>query len=61
MTPVRVWRQRWRCPCCGRTFGPFDPDRVKRILDDLLAVQPKDLHISFYLDHIRTKLMGGTS
>ena len=44
-----------------QTFGPFDPDRVKRILDDLLAVQPKDLHISFYLDHIRTKLMGGTS
>ena len=44
-----------------QTFGPFDPDRLKRILDDLLAVEPKDLHISFYLNHIQTKLMGGSS
>ena len=43
-----------------QTFGPFDPDRLKRILDDLLAVEPKDLHISFYLNHIQTKLMGRT-
>jgi len=44
-----------------QTFGPFDPDRLKRILDDLLAVEPKNLHISFYLNHIQTRLMGGTS
>jgi len=44
-----------------QTFGPFDPDRLKRILDDLLAVEPKNLHISFYLNHIQTKLMGGPS
>lgn len=44
-----------------QTFGSFDPDRLKRILDDLLAVEPKDLHISFYLNHIQTKLMGGSS
>jgi len=44
-----------------QTFGPFDPDRLKRVLDDLLAVEPKNLHISFYLNHIQTKLMGGTS
>jgi len=44
-----------------QTFGPFGPDRLKRILDDLLAVEPPNLHISFYLNHIQTRLMGGTS
>jgi len=44
-----------------QSFGPFDPDRIKRILDDLLAVQPRNLHISFYLNHLQTKLRGGTS
>lgn len=44
-----------------QAFGPFDPDRVTHILDDLLAVEPNDLHISFYLNHIQTKLMGGPS
>lgn len=44
-----------------QTFGPFDPDRLKHILDDLLAVEPPNLHISFYLNHIQTKLHGGVS
>jgi putative transposase len=44
-----------------QTFGPFDPDRLTRILDDLLAVEPKNLHISFYLNHIQTRLRGGSS
>ena len=30
-----------------QTFGPFDPDRLKHTLDDLLAVEPANLHISF--------------
>lgn len=44
-----------------QTFGPFDPDQIKNALDDLLAVEPPNLHISFYLNHIQTKLMGGTA
>jgi putative transposase len=44
-----------------QTFGPFDPDRLKRTMDDLLAVEPHNLHISFYLNHIQTKLLGGSS
>ena len=44
-----------------QTFGPFDPDRLKNTLDDLLAVEPANLHISFYLNRIQTKLRGGTS
>jgi len=38
-----------------RSFRPSD------ILDDLLAVEPPNLHISFYLNHIQTKLHGGVS
>jgi len=44
-----------------QAFGPFDPDRIKHTLEVLLAVEPPNLHISFYLNHIQTKLMGGTS
>ena len=44
-----------------QAFGPFDPDRVKRTMDDLLAVEPRNLHISFYLNHLQARLRGGTS
>jgi len=44
-----------------QTFGPFDPDRLKHTLDDLLAVEPDNLHISFYLNHLQSRLRGGTS
>jgi len=41
------------------TFGPFDLERLKATLDTLLAVEPPNLHLSFYLDHIQTQLIGG--
>jgi hypothetical protein len=41
------------------SFGPFDPDRLKEALEDLLAVEPPNMHLSFYLDYIQIKLMGG--
>jgi len=42
-------------------YGPFDLDRVKYSLDALLAVEPPNLHLSFYLDHIQNQLIGGQS
>jgi hypothetical protein len=42
-----------------QTFGPFDVDRLKYTLDNLLAVEPKNLHISFYLNHIQDQIPGG--
>ncbi|PXF54726.1 MAG: hypothetical protein C4B58_15670 [Deltaproteobacteria bacterium] len=42
-----------------QTFGPFDADRLKHTLDNLLAVEPKNLHISFYLNHIQDQIPGG--
>ena len=44
-----------------QAFGPFDPVRLKRTMDDLLAVEPDNLHISFYLNYIQSKLPGKTS
>lgn len=43
------------------SFGPFDLKQLKIYLDDLLAVEPANYHISFYLDAIRRQLMGGPS
>jgi len=44
-----------------QAFGPFDAGRLKLTLDTLLAAEPKNLHITFYLNYIQTKLMGGKS
>jgi putative transposase len=43
------------------TFGPFDLTRIEQILCDLLAAHPDNLHLSFYLNHIRDQLLGGKS
>ena len=43
------------------TFGPFDLKRLKNILTDLLAAHPANLHISFYLNHIRNQFFGDQS
>jgi transposase InsO family protein len=40
------------------TFGPFDLNRLKATLDNLLAVNPPNLHLSFYLEHIQRQLIG---
>jgi hypothetical protein len=42
-----------------RTYGPFDPQRLKTCLDMLLLAQPPNLHISVYLQHIKDRLIGG--
>jgi putative transposase len=42
-------------------FGPFYPVQIKVILTDLLAVHPPNLHMSFYLNHIRDQLFGDRS
>lgn len=39
-------------------YGPFDPQQLKATLDQLLAVEPPNLHLSFYLNHIKNQLMG---
>ena len=44
-----------------QTYGPFDMDRLRATLDALLAVEPPNLHLSFYLDHIQNQLIGGQS
>ena len=31
LTPVRVWRQRWLCLCCGRTMSNGTPDVLPNI------------------------------
>lgn len=43
------------------TFGPFVLKKLTRTLDQLLAVHPSNLHLSFYLNHIRNQLMGAPS
>jgi transposase InsO family protein len=40
------------------THGPFDIQKIKHILDILLAVHPNNLHTTFYLETIRDHLMG---
>lgn len=44
-----------------QTYGQFDIDRIRATLDALLAVEPSNLHLSFYLDHIQNQLIGGQS
>jgi len=39
-------------------YGPFDPQKLQVTLDQLLAAQPSNLHLSFYLDHIKNQLIG---
>jgi hypothetical protein len=34
------------------TIAPVDPEKLTRIIDDLLCVHPPNLHLSFYLEHI---------
>lgn len=41
-----------------QTYGPFDTERLKTCLDTLLCSQPKNLHLSFYLNHIKNRLIG---
>jgi transposase InsO family protein len=41
-----------------QTYGPFDTQRLKTCLDTLLCSQPKNLHLSFYLNHIKERLIG---
>jgi transposase InsO family protein len=43
------------------TFGPFDLQRLKDILTDLLAAHPTNLHLSFYFNHIQNQLFGDKS
>jgi transposase InsO family protein len=43
------------------TFGPFDLQRLKNILTDLLAAHPPNLHLSFYFNHIQNQLFGDKS
>jgi len=43
------------------SFAPFNPDMLKESLEDLLAVEPPNMHFSFYLNYIQIKLMGGKS
>jgi putative transposase len=40
-------------------FGPFDLKKIEKILDDLLAAHPANLHLSFYLNHIQDRMEGG--
>jgi hypothetical protein len=40
------------------TFGPFNLQRLKDILTDLLAAHPPNLHLSFYFNHIQDQLFG---
>jgi transposase InsO family protein len=39
-------------------YGPFDPRQLQVTLDQLLAVEPPNLHLSFYLEHIKNQLIG---
>jgi len=41
-------------------FGPFDPEAVERLVEQLLAHGARpDQHVAFFLDHIRHHLRGG--
>jgi len=35
------------------SIGTVTPNKLERIMDDLLSVHPANLHLSFYLEHIR--------
>jgi transposase InsO family protein len=49
---VHTWLER---------FGPFDPEAAAVVLDDLLAHEPADRHVTFYLDAIRRQTPGDQS
>ena len=38
LTPVRVWRQRWLCLCCGRTMSNGTPDVLPSIPNCTLVI-----------------------
>jgi len=38
LTPVRVWRQRWLCLCCGRTMSNGTPDVLPHVPNCTLVV-----------------------
>ena len=38
LTPVRVWRQRWLCLCCGRTMSNGTPDVLPHVPNCPLVV-----------------------
>lgn len=37
-------------------YGPFDPERAQDVLTNVLTQHPADLHVTFYLEAIRTAL-----
>jgi putative transposase len=41
-------------------YGPFDPDTAASTLDRLLATEPRDLPVQYYLDEIRKDQKGET-
>ena len=41
-----------------QTYGPFHADQLAACLDSLLCSQPKNLHLSFYLTHVKDRLIG---
>jgi putative transposase len=41
-----------------QTYGPFDAVKLVACLDTLLCSQPKNLHLSFYLNHVKNRLIG---
>jgi hypothetical protein len=38
LTPVRVWRQRWLCLCCGRTMSNGTPDVLSNVPNCTLVI-----------------------
>jgi len=38
LTPVRVWRQRWLCLCCGRTMSNGTPDVLPYVPNCTLVI-----------------------
>ncbi len=42
-----------------RRYGPFDHEPAAAVLQDLLKYEPRDRHVTFYLDAIRRETSGG--
>jgi hypothetical protein len=40
------------------TYGPFDSSKLHDAIDTLLGGHPANLHLSFYLTHIKNSLIG---
>jgi transposase InsO family protein len=49
-----------RCTEFFNAYGPFDIQKIKPILDTLLAAHPNNLHTAFYLEQIQRYLIGDT-